>query len=71
MKGTPKKLVFPEVTGYQSSGIEIEYIKSRDVLRISGFYDLIVGIESTEMSVKDFCERLGIRVAVRREDEST
>ena len=65
MKGTPKKLLLPEVEGYQSSGIEVEYIKSRDVLRISGFYDLIVGIESTEISFKDFCERLGIRVAVR------
>jgi hypothetical protein len=60
-------LVLPEVWGYQSSGIEIEYIKSRDTLRISGFYDSIAGIESTEITVKDFCRRLGINLAkVRR-----
>jgi len=63
-KMEPKKLLLPEVEGYQSSGIEIEYIKSRDMLRISGWYDSMVGIESTEIAFKDFCERLGIRVAV-------
>ena len=67
MRGTPKKLIFPEVPWYQSSGIEVEYIKSRDVLRISGWYDSIAGIESTEISVKDFCERLGI-ASVRRKE---
>lgn len=41
-------------------GIRIQYIKSRDVLYIDGFYDDFVGIEGTEISVKDFAERLGI-----------
>ena len=61
-----KQLIFPEVQGYQSSGIQIEYIKGRDMLRISGFYDAIVGIEGTEITVKDFCERLGINPAKLR-----
>lgn len=55
-----KQLIFPETKGYQSSGIQVEYIKSRDVLNISGFYDNFVGIEGTEISVKDFCDKLGI-----------
>lgn len=64
----PRQLIFPEVKGYQSSGIQIEYIKSRDTLRISGFYDLIVGIEGTEITVKDFCEKLEINLKARRYD---
>jgi len=67
MKGTPKKLVFPETKHYQSSAVEIAYIKSRDVLWISAFYDSgFCGIEGTEISIKDFCERLGINLNKKR-----
>ena len=58
--GKPKELILPETIGYRSSGIQIEYIKSRDALYISGFYDNCAGIEGTEISFKDFCDRLGI-----------
>ncbi len=54
-----KKIIIPEKE-YQTSGILIEYIKSRDVLYISGWYDNCAGIEGTEIKFKDFCERLGI-----------
>jgi hypothetical protein len=53
-------ITFPEDRSYRNSGIRIQYIKSRDVLYIDGFYDDFVGIEGTEISVKDFAERLGI-----------
>jgi len=56
----PRLLEFPEDNQFRSSGIQIEYIKSRDVLRISGYYDHIVGIEGTEISFREFCDRLGI-----------
>ena len=51
----------------EAAGIAITYIKSRDVLVISGWFDHIAGIESTEMSVKDFCEELGIDLKRRRD----
>jgi len=60
-----KEIILPENSNFQSSGIQIQYIKTRDMLRISGWYDSIVGIEETEISFKDFCERLGI--PLRRE----
>ena len=65
MKDKSKKIVVPEYC--ISSGVIIKYIKSRDAIVISGFYDNhTVSIESTEMSVKDFAERLGIDLAKKR-----
>lgn len=61
----PKKIELPDVD-YKSSGIQIEYIKSRDVLYISGYYDHFVGIEGTEISFKEFCDRLGIDLGKKR-----
>ncbi len=57
--GKPKELILPECEGYQNSGIQIEYTKSRDTLYISGFYGYL-GIEGTEISFTDFCDKLGI-----------
>jgi len=56
----PKQMQLPKDYLSQSSGIMVEYIKSRDVLNIWGWYDHFVGIESTEIPFKDFCEQLGI-----------
>jgi len=61
----PKKINLPRDNEFMSSGIEIEYIKSRDTLIIGGFYDNIVGIESTEIKFADFCKELGIPNAKR------
>ena len=47
--------------GNSSSGICIEYIKSRNVLWIWGWYDGMVGIQGTEIPLDEFCQRLGIR----------
>jgi len=63
----PKEIIFPEMEGRQSSGIQVEYTKSRDVLYISGYYDDCVGIQGTELSVKDFCDRLGIDLKRKRD----
>jgi len=46
--------------GTPSSGIQIDFIKSRQVLYISGYYDHYVGIEGKEFTLKEFCTRLGI-----------
>ena len=47
-------------TPISSSGIDITYIKSRDVLLISGWYDSCVGITSVEIPLAEFFELLGI-----------
>jgi len=64
----PKSIEFPERkdSEFYSSGIQIEYTKSRDVLYISGYYDGCVGIKGTEIKFKDFCARLGIDLNKRR-----
>lgn len=56
--GEPKYIIFAD--GHKDSGIQIEYIKRRDVLNIHGWYDHFVGIEGQEISFSDFCDRLGI-----------
>jgi hypothetical protein len=42
------------------SGITIEYIKSKKLFYISGFYDSCVGIEGKYISLKEFIEYFGI-----------
>jgi hypothetical protein len=54
-----KVLFFPK--DCKSDGISITYVKSREVLVISGWFDSCVGIESSEISFKDFCDQLGIK----------
>ena len=61
-----KMLTLPERKGYQSSGITIEYGKGKDTLIIGGFFDAIAGIESTEITVSEFCKRLGIDLKRQR-----
>jgi len=61
-----KELQLPEGKGFQTSGIQIEYTKSRDVLYISGYFDNCVGIEGTEISFTEFCNRLGIDLKKKR-----
>jgi hypothetical protein len=48
------------------SGIDITYVKSKDSIEIGGWYDSCVGIQSTRMSFKVFCERLGIDLKKKR-----
>jgi hypothetical protein len=59
-----KNITFP--SDCNSEGIEIEYIKSRDVLRVHGFYNHFVGIEGSEITVKDFADQLGIDLRKKR-----
>ena len=63
--GLPKSIQF----GNESSGIKIEYIKSRDVLCIFGWYDHYVGIEGTEINFCEFCEKLGIKHTEAQDDK--
>lgn len=44
--GKPKSIQF----GDGSEGVEITYIKSRDTIEVSGWYDHIVGTESYEIT---------------------
>lgn len=54
---SPKRI---DISKYGSAGITIEYVKSRDVFYISGWYDSIVGIGGEEISRAEFEERLGV-----------
>lgn len=45
--------------GWNNSGITIEYIKSKDKLRISGWYDGFVGIEGFTISGNELKQILG------------
>lgn len=56
--GKMKKAIFPPDA--QRSGIDVVYIQRRRTLRISGWYDSFVGIEPTEITLRDFFERLNI-----------
>ena len=46
--------------GNANSGIIIEYIKSRKVLYIRGYYDHCVGMQGKEILLSDFIKELGI-----------
>ena len=52
---------------YGGSGITIEYVKSRDVFYISGWYDSFVGIEGGVLTRAEFEERLGIPATAPKE----
>jgi hypothetical protein len=57
----PKTVYFPEPAGPRDrSGIAVEWTKTRGVLHISGWYDTYVGIQGTEISLREFFDRLGI-----------
>lgn len=49
----------PEKVG--GSGIQIQYIKSRKVLFITGWFDHCVGIGGVEIPIDKFCELLGLK----------
>ena len=55
-----KQIMLTDNDGFNHSGIDITYIKSRNALSIGGWYDSCVGIPNREMSVPEFCEKLGI-----------
>lgn len=55
----PKRIDITDSLGI--SGISVEYIRSKQVLNISGWYDSFVGIEGARMPLKEFFERLGIK----------
>ena len=47
--------------GNKYSGVKIEYVKSRKVINVWGWYDTCVGIEGREMPLWEFCAELGIK----------
>lgn len=47
-------------TEWRHSGIDITWTKSTRRLRIGGWYDSFVGIQSRELSLADLCRELGI-----------
>jgi len=54
--GKPRNITI----GGRYEGIAIEYVKSRKVIRISGWFDTWAGIPGAEIPLAEFCERLGI-----------
>ncbi len=65
--GKSKELTLPE-TPHPYTGVEITYIKNRDMLDFTCFYDGgYGGMNGVEISVKDFCNKLGIDLKKKRE----
>lgn len=56
--GNPKRIEM----GDSDSGICIEYVASRKVFYIWGWYGHFVGIEGGEISLEEFYKKLGIKV---------
>ena len=48
------------VIGNESSGIMIEFVKSKDLLCIHGWYDSFVGIEGACINIQHFLEAIDI-----------
>lgn len=54
----PKIAFFPE--NATSSGIDITWTKTKQRIDVGGWYDSYVGIETTQLTLKEFFDRLGI-----------
>lgn len=59
-KGVEMGKIFLREYEESSSGICIDYIKSRKRIYISGWYDSCVGIQGDSLELKDFFLKLGI-----------
>ena len=53
----PRKIV----VGDKHEGVAIQFIKSRKVVFVYGWYDTYIGIEGNDIPLEDFCRRLGIQ----------
>lgn len=54
----PKVAYFPP--NADRDGIDVCFTKSRNSIRIGGWYNSFVGVESTELPLKEFFDKLGI-----------
>jgi len=54
----PTKIYIPKDA--KSSGIDVEYAKTSQTLRIGGWYDSFVGLQSRAFTLREFFEELGI-----------
>ena len=54
--GMPKKFEL----GDRSSGVDVEFVKSRQMLYFRGWFDSFVGIEGGHMTLREFFDKLGI-----------
>ena len=50
---------FPEDAN--RSGIGVTFIRSRRTISIGGWYDTMVGIESSTLDLGEFLKRIGVR----------
>lgn len=57
-----KTAYFPP-DGGDNAGIDVTFTRSRQVIRLGGWYDGMVGIEGEALALADFFERVGIRPA--------
>lgn len=51
---------------YDTNGITLRYIKTREELDFYGWYDHFVGIEGGSISFVEFCKLLGIEAKTLR-----
>jgi len=48
------------IVGDSNAGVRIEYIKSRKMIYVGGWYDTVCGIGGEEIPLAEFCKQLDI-----------
>lgn len=57
----PKTIYLPEDDGgYRNSGLAVTWTKTSQRLSFFGWYDTAVGIQGDAMTLREFCDKLGI-----------
>lgn len=54
----PRTAYFPKDAKHE--GVDITYVKSTKTLRVGGWYDSFCGLETEELSLREFLDRLGV-----------
>lgn len=58
--GNPKQVLLSPQDRYTSSGMAVDYVKSRRTLRFFGWYDTFVGIQGESFTLAEFFKQTGI-----------
>lgn len=65
--GEPRRIEsqYADIGIGRDSGVVVEYVARRKVIRVWGWHSTIVGIEGFEMPLEEFLAKLGIEVPAR------
>ena len=56
----PKSILIE--SDWKSNGIKITYVKSKNLIRVFGWHGCTGLMDTFEITLEDFCERLGIKL---------